>query len=468
MPNPKEQHNGKGGGRKVKGFLFKRGGVWIAGWTAFGKRNRRSTGIKCGKQGSKEAAEAKLAEFVAPYKASDEADVRAALVRRQRAAEEVAEEKRLAALAEVSRIPLADAWGRHPYDTSQTTRGRSAVHPLSARNVRENEYAWQKFVQWAEAKHGAEFEKRGGIAMQDVSEDWAREYSKDLQKEGLTPSRHNVLLLVCNVMYRLAQLPSPFANVPKLTKQQAEHREPFTKEQVARLLAAASGEWKGFLAALYYLGLRAGDAVNLTHEMRRDGRFHVETAKTGSRVAISIHPELDAILAEVAPPKKRGFLFPKLAAAYARNTNILSSRFKHFAANTLAEYSEDENGERMREAFDGTAERKHGVRRISRQGLHAFRHSFAAANARAGTPLEVTQTWLGHSSPEITRIYSHYGTAAEQARVMAAVSLGDAKEPAFDSATPANVAEVAKLLAGADAKTLAKVQALLAEKGGAK
>lgn len=83
-----------------------------------------------------------------------------------------------------------------------------------------------------------------------------------------------------------------------------------------------------------------------------------------------------------------------------------------------------EDGEGGWRAFDGREERRGaGKRRVSRYGIHSFRHSFASHAAQAGVPLGVLQAWLGHSSEEITRIYTHYGRAEELAKVMRAVSL---------------------------------------------
>lgn len=410
-------------GRKVKGGLYKRGGTWWGRWTAFGVENRKSTRVKIGKgkkalAESRAAAQAVLDGWVVTYKAEDVADVRASLAARARSAEEKAKEAVAAAKAQRGRIPLGDVWERHPYDMSQTTRGRTRVHALSAANVRENKGAWDKFVRWARTRHGAD------ATMQDVTEEWAREYSKHLQREKFTPQRHNKLITTAGVMFRLAGIePNPFGAVEKLREAEAVHREPFTKEQVRRLLDAAEGEWKGFLATLYYTGLRRGDAALLRWEYRdaATGKWRVLMAKTDRIVEPYEHPELVAILLETGSKGRKGYVFPKIAERYRRNPNGISDSFRKFAARVLGE-TDGESGEFR--AFDGRAERQGaGKRRASRWGLHSFRHSFASHAAQAGVPLGVLQAWLGHASEEITRIYTHYGRAEELAKVMRAVSL---------------------------------------------
>lgn len=403
-------------GRKVAGYLYRRGGVWWVDWQAFGVRNRKSTGIPVGEKGAKDRAREKMEEWVGAYKAEDVADVRASLVQRQRDAAEVAEERMEATLAAANRILLAQAWARHPYDTSQLTRGRTRIHPLTPANVAENKGAWDRFVRWATANHGDD------LAMQDITPEWAAEWSKSLQAEGLSPQRHNKLVTTASVMFRLAGLPSPFAGVAKLREAEAEHREPFTKEQVARLLDAAEGEWRAFLAVLYFTGLRRKDAALLRWEWRNPdtGRWIVVPYKSKTHtVTLCEHPILTTILKEAGELPRRGYVFPGIAADYQRNPTVVSQHFETFMGRVLGWY---ENGEWR--PFDGTADRRgSGKHRVSRYGLHSFRHSFASHAAQAGIPLGRIQAWLGHSSAEITRIYTHYGDTAQQAAVMEAVSL---------------------------------------------
>lgn len=467
MTTGQEVKSAKKSGRKIEGFVYKRGGVWYARWTAYGKEERRSTKIPCNRQGSKADAEAVLADFIKPYKAEELVDVRAALVRRQRDAEEVHAEAVAEAAAKASRIPLAEAWDRFPYTMSQKTRGRTAVHPLSPRNVRENECAWGRFVKWAEDKHGED------LTMQDVTEAWAREYAEDLRKQGLTPSRRNLLILVARVMYRLASVsPCPFDVVDRVKPQAAESREPFTREQVAKLLKAASGEWRGFLAVLYFGGFRAGDGAKLRGEQRVGGKIRVRTSKTGAVVEVKEHPQLTAILDEVGK-KKRGYLFPSIAEDYERNPAGLSARFTKFVGEVLGEEEEGEDGETRFVRFETTAERSGGVRRVSRWGLHSLRHSFATHAAQAGMPLAAVQKHLGHASEAITQIYANHETEEQAAKLAEGMrlNLDDAEqgEPApSPSPAPANpkADALAALLATASPEQLAAVAKVL--KGGGK
>lgn len=423
-----------------------RGKTWWASWQAFGKREARSTGIKVGEKGSKGKAQELLDKWVAPYKAEDEAGTLAILVEKRDKAKAKAEEAMAVIRAEEARIPLAEAWERHPYTKSQKTRGRTTVHPLSPRNVRENQDAWWRFVDWARETYGA------GHAMQDVTEEWAKRYARHLEKQGLTASRYNFLILVCKVMYRIAGVsPCPFDAVDRMKQQKPQHREPFTREQVARLLDAVENfkwdvpptEWRGFLAVLYYTGLRAGDGALLTHATRRKGKIKTELLKTGEEVELDEHPALTQILSvcvESHPASRNDYLFPGLAKLYkTKGAHAISRRFEEYMAWALGETVVDEDGTETFIPFDGREDRKNGKRRISRYGLHSLRHTLAAASAQAGVPIGTTQRWLGHSSPTVTRIYTDHEDEEQRRRLIAAIALDAPAEarPALPPATNA-------------------------------
>jgi len=85
-------------------------------------------------------------------------------------------------------------------------------------------------------------------------------------------------------------------------------------------------------------------------------------------------------------PRTGEYLFPRLAAQCIRagNTVQISTRFRALF-------------------------KKVGLWRGN--GIicaHSLRSTFATICCEAGVPLAVIESWLGHSSPEITRIYAHF------------------------------------------------------------
>ncbi len=451
--------------RTIKGTLYKRGTTWWVTWTWNGKRHAESTG-----QTDRKKAEKVRDELIDPYRAQAEASVRAALVVAAKSAEEVAEAKMAKVREEEARVPLSEAWKRFPYNVAQPGWGRTPGEPLSPRNIHENELAWGQFTDWFKRRHKA------GMAMQDVRKEDAEAYAKHLAGKGLTKSRQRVLLLVCNVMYRLAGIPSPFAEVHLPKAQRAESREPFTKDQVRRMLSAATGEWKGFLAVLYYTGVRAADGVLLTHRNRitvPDGkgglvrRIRGTAAKTGADIDVLEDEDLTRILDEVIerqPTGKLAPLFPELAKEYReKGSSALSRRFEKFMGRALGEWQEDGEGEQKFVPFVGVEERVGGVRNISRYGLHSFRHALAHEAARGGIALGAVQKVLGHSSTAITAIYARHADDAEQRRLHAAISLSETPEEGKAVAVPVRVEGVPGAILGAVRDILTAASSMTAE-----
>lgn len=450
-----------GAGRKITGYLFKRGGFWWVQWQSKGKIFRRTT-----EETSKQKARDKAADIIAPFKALEERDRLAAIKDRLASAEAAAQ----VAVDLAGRIPLGEAWRRFPYVKSQPRNRGGAVRELSPMNVAQNRRDWEQFVSWMEERH------KDAKAMQDVTPAIAQEYSDFLfNRRKVTAGRHNKLVTTCNVMYRLAGAPSPFSGVSKYQVKGHEHREPFAVEQVEKLLTTAEGEMRGLLAVLYFTGLRAGDAVQLRHENRiivkKNGgppvrKILLTTAKTGAEIDIIEHPLLTKLLAEVCGATSSGHLFPALAESYQRDPHLIIKRFNRLMDRALGD------------DFKRTeARRGRGVKAIARFGMHSFRHSLATHCAMAGVPIAIVQRWLGHASATITRIYQRIATEDQERVVRAIPALSipgvegniieaDAVEvkalgPGTTPAPALNLPAVVELVKALTPKNVAKVKAQL-------
>lgn len=90
---------------------------------------------------------------------------------------------------------------------------------------------------------------------------------------------------------------NPCAGVPPLPVEKVE-REPFTLEQVSKILAAADGEWVGMVLVGFYTALRLMDVARLKVENIQGDLLRVTTKKTGKLVQIPIHPALSQWLAK--------------------------------------------------------------------------------------------------------------------------------------------------------------------------
>jgi integrase/recombinase XerD len=90
----------------------------------------------------------------------------------------------------------------------------------------------------------------------------------------------------------------------KMGKNEEPPVEPFTKDQVARILAAIADypdkqnavRLRALILLLRYSGLRIGDAVTLDRSRIESGRLFLRTAKTGTRVFVPLpKASLDAL-----------------------------------------------------------------------------------------------------------------------------------------------------------------------------
>lgn len=84
----------------------------------------------------------------------------------------------------------------------------------------------------------------------------------------------------------------------KLHKPKTEGHQPWTEEEIA----AYRAKWprgtrqRVWLDVLIYTGVRRGDAVLIGRQHVKDGVFRLATEKTGERIAVPVHSELQATL----------------------------------------------------------------------------------------------------------------------------------------------------------------------------
>jgi integrase len=189
-------------------------------------------------------------------------------------------------------------------------------------------------------------------------------------------------------------------------------RDPFGLSQIKALMDAATAkehgkpvfeagkEWRGLILHSYYVGSRLQDGANVRWEsIDLPGKLIIYTPrKTGKRVVVPIHPELENYLLELpAPDSGKAFVFPSLAGRSVGGRNGLSMTFSRI----------------MKRAgiTPGIvhAPRKGGQGRTVRTlTFHSLRHSFNSALANAGIAQEVRQKLSGHASPEMNKRYTHH------------------------------------------------------------
>ena len=346
--------------------LFLRGNTW---WVSHGTgdhRIRQSTG-----RTDRDEAEKVAKEICAPSMLQREADI-------VEVAGKIASGKRKAASESTAgRTKIADCLEAFPLikaDGSQPVQGTLVV----------DSRAWRKMTAYF-AEHGVEF-------VHEVTHELAKSFLASLS-QGV---RDLTYAFCRSRFHRMGVEPNPFRDHKSVNPHDKKHHEPLTDEELHAVMkqlddptwrispnCASRKEFAMYFRFLLYTGLRTGDAAttkvsqcDFEHEVIRR-----KIQKTGKIVEFPMHHVLRDIL-----PRQGEYLFPVSAAQCQKsgNTTRISSRCR-------------------------TLFIKLGIWRG--KGVicaHSLRATFATICCEAGVPLAVIQSWLGHSSTEITRIYAHF------------------------------------------------------------
>jgi len=188
-----------------------------------------------------------------------------------------------------------------------------------------------------------------------------------------------------------------FKSVPK--RGETTHREPLTPEQIRILLDevdrlssvrnrgdAVSSEFPWYVRLLLYTGMRMGDAATLTASMVDSNSWCIrrKMEKTSRTVEFPVHESMRKYLSERLDSCKTTDepVFPSVSRVYLNDHRTISRHFSRIMD-------------------------KIGLTGKSGQFCaHCLRATFATLCAENGIPLAVIQSWLGHTSPMVTRIYA--------------------------------------------------------------
>lgn len=175
-------------------------------------------------------------------------------------------------------------------------------------------------------------------------------------------------------------------------------KEPFTPEELARLIGAAEGDWRGAVIAGATTGLRLGDIVDLTW-----GQIDLDeklvrcemTRKTGADVTLPLHPDFEDWLEEQTKGIGRARVFPSFADRKIGGRNGLSQQFVELMgaagiANKAAKAKGKAGRSRLKKTF------------------HSLRHTFISNLANAGVDAEIRQKLAGHSDERVHKNYTHH------------------------------------------------------------
>ncbi len=323
------------------------------------------------------------------------------------------EEEVKVAEAKAGQITLVGAWDKYVAAGNRPDSGE--------RTLRSYESQWKAFVAWMAKQHPAV------VALRDVTSEMASDYAAELGRSS-KPSTYNrhtsFLTLVFRVLAKPAMIPAnPFAEVGR--KRMVMHgRRELTLEELRRVCTEVTGELRTLLALGTYTGLRLGDCATLNWsecDLIRGliRRIPSKTARRNPKpVQVPIHTVLAAILSETPEDNRQGYILPETAALYQRDSAALTKRVqKHLIAcgvRTQAEgtgfvVEKDKDGNKIK-TFTGK-------RAVVEVGFHSLRHTFVSLCREAGAPLSVVESIVGHSSPAMTRHYTHTGEEAARSAI---------------------------------------------------
>lgn len=190
---------------------------------------------------------------------------------------------------------------------------------------------------------------------------------------------------------------NPCAAVEALKGEDDAARDTFTPAQVAKLVEAAEGDWRGAILAGYFTGLRLRDVTDLRWEAIDfdAGLLQVRTRKTGANITLPLHPEFAHWLAKHPRGIAKAPIFPTLTGRGTGGAHGLSGRFA-----AIMEKSGVKG--RILRGADGKS------RKVNSLSFHSLRHSFVSALANAGVSPELRKKLSGHADERSHARYTHH------------------------------------------------------------
>ena len=183
---------------------------------------------------------------------------------------------------------------------------------------------------------------------------------------------------------------SPVDVIPS-RRNDSRHQRPLSEQEFVRLYQAAPEPWHTAVLIAWHTGLRERDVAALRWDQIRDGTILTtpgKTARFGRSVQIPVHPQLAAALAEL--PRVSDFVL----GAWLRSGQVQSQHRRQFAQIL---------------ASAGIASNADGI-----VCFNSRRDSFVSRLDAAGIPRHAIRGMVGHTSDEMTDLYSHDLTTARQ------------------------------------------------------
>jgi len=234
----------------------------------------------------------------------------------------------------------------------------------------------------------------GHITPKDI-----RNYRDAELAAGKSPKTANLSVKIISAGFNAALRQGYIASNPctamEALPEETAERAIFSPRQVADLVNAGKGDWKGAILFAYYTGARLSDVANMRWNAidLSQQLISFTPRKTKKPVTVPLHPKLEEYLLK-APGIGKAFLFPSLAGKGTGGKQGLSGQFGVIMKIAGIE------GKITRHTAKGRAN--------SSLSFHCLRHSFNSVMANAGVSQEIRQKLTGHSSAAMNTHYTHH------------------------------------------------------------
>ncbi len=378
-------------GARVIASLIKRGNKWVAQWYGEGlKIVRKTTGIDVVPKDGKSAA------------------------RNKKQARQVAEMMERHAKGQVSGAALAASL-RSLADTFDDTPALSVREYLEdyrpggrAQNQSNARRAIARFLAFLSAHKQDGYalgdikpkicDKFLGSMLQDISTGTVLKYKQHLSGAFNRAVRDELITVNPFGLLRIDSIINQYA--PELRGRDKTEREPFTADEMRKILFEFPQPWRDLAAVSFYTGgQRIGDCCLLRWEQVdfERGLIHFRTQKTAKRITHPLPDELRLRLEgrkAATTDREQAFVFPLLAHQYVRASSMVSTQFTALL--------------RAKGIIEDRAERKlTGQRRaMVTKSFHCIRHTVVSTLRGSNqVSVDICRAVVGHDSETVERAY---------------------------------------------------------------
>jgi integrase len=271
-----------------------------------------------------------------------------------------------------------------------------AVKALEVSSISEHERAAKDFLEYLGPKADKPIDS---VQVKDIT-GWRAKLSKELS--GATVNK--LLKLVRGAFTHAMKLgllrDNVFTRVDYVKKTDSLQRRALALEELKKVLAVASNEWRGLILFGVYTGQRLGDIAALTWAQvdLQTEQVTFTPRKTGKTRQVPIAaPVLVWLLEQKASDDPRAPVFETESTA---PVHTLSHRFSALLADA---------GLQAPVSHHKTAKREEGNKRRKGGNLsfHCLRHTATSLLKNTGASDVIARELIGHASEAVSRVYTH-------------------------------------------------------------